>query len=73
MGFHFKDTNEYGLFGLCVADKDDRVFEGFYRSAKDFETEEYLHGLVTDYEIWALARSRDQAEDQALREQGALP
>ncbi len=46
-GFHFKDTNEYGLYGSFHHD-DGRIFESFFRSDKDFEAEEVLDDLSID-------------------------
>ncbi len=48
LGFHFKDTNEYGLYGSFYDDERHRKYKSFYRSDKDFEAEEYLDDLSID-------------------------
>jgi hypothetical protein len=41
VGFHFKDINEYGLYGFIAAD-DDEFQESYYRSDRAFQQEELL-------------------------------
>ena len=48
LGFHFKDTNEYGLYGSFYDDERHRKYESFYRSDKDFEAEKSLDDLSMD-------------------------
>ncbi|WP_315716229.1 MULTISPECIES: hypothetical protein [unclassified Bradyrhizobium] len=44
-GFHFKDTDEYGLYGAFFADDRDRPYESYYRSDRMFEAETGLDHL----------------------------
>ena len=41
-GFHFKDTDEFGLYGMFYEDK---LYESFYRSDQNFEAEILLDRL----------------------------
>jgi hypothetical protein len=45
-GFHFKDTNEYGLYGVFYDDGRDKTYFSYFRSDQNFETEKYLDTLV---------------------------
>jgi hypothetical protein len=47
-GFHFKDTDEFALYGMFHADGRDRPYESFYRSDANFEAEIYIDHLRTD-------------------------
>jgi hypothetical protein len=49
-GFHFKDTDEFGLYTLFV-DDNDKTYLGFYRSDREFEAEIILHYLHIDEHI----------------------
>jgi hypothetical protein len=49
-GFHFKDTNEFGLYLLFYFD-DGGKHEGFYRSDQKFEAENGLDHLYTKEQI----------------------
>jgi hypothetical protein len=44
-GFHFKDTNEFGLYALFYGDNIDETHESFYRSDRQFEAERHLDDL----------------------------
>jgi len=44
-GFHFKDTNEFGLCGSFYDDPRDKTYLNFYRSDPKFQTETYLDYL----------------------------
>lgn len=44
VGFYFKETNEFGLYGF-FAGNDDDTFEGYYRSDRTFKKEEMLATL----------------------------
>lgn len=50
-GFHFKDTNEFGLYGVFYGDnygengEDNEKYEHFYRSDQKFDVEDYLDDL----------------------------
>lgn len=46
-GFHFKDTNEYGLVGRFISD-DDKTYWSYYRSDKSFSEEIILDHLHID-------------------------
>jgi hypothetical protein len=50
-GFHFKDTNEFGLYGIFYADDRDKPFETFHRSDANFEAEILLDHLHIDEPI----------------------
>lgn len=50
-GFHFKDTNEFGLYGSFYDDTRDRNYRNFYRSDRKFEAEIYLDHLRIDEHI----------------------
>jgi len=41
VGFYFKDTEEFGLWG-CFADNDGGVIESYYRTDRTFQKEEML-------------------------------
>jgi hypothetical protein len=45
VGFYFKDTQEFGLYGIFVGNDDD-VIESYYRTDRTFQQEEML--LPTD-------------------------
>jgi hypothetical protein len=50
-GVHFKDTNEFGLYGFFVSD-DGRIFHSYYRSDDTFEEVrllDILHGVADEY------------------------
>ena len=47
-GVHFKDTDEYGLYGVFVPDHADRPIAGAYRSDATFQREEPLNALSED-------------------------
>jgi hypothetical protein len=47
-GFHFKDSDEYGLYGCFLADGRDKPYESHYRSDWKFEAEIYLDCLQID-------------------------
>jgi hypothetical protein len=49
-GVHFKDTNEFGLYGAFYAD-DGKVFRSYYRSDANFEKQEYLDRIHMDEPI----------------------
>jgi hypothetical protein len=49
-GFHFKDTNEFGLYGVFY-DDNNKKYEGFYRSDQKFEAESYLDYLHIEEHI----------------------
>jgi hypothetical protein len=44
-GVHFKDTDEYGLYGLCFDKTHDKTSESFFRSDASFRTEILLKSL----------------------------
>ena len=50
-GFHFKDTNEYGLYGSFYDDDRDKTYESFYRSDRLFKSENHLDHLHIDEPI----------------------
>jgi hypothetical protein len=50
-GFHFKDTNEFGLYGSFYDDSRDKNYQSFYRSDRNFEAEIYLDHLRVDEHI----------------------
>ena len=50
-GFHFKDTDEYGLYGVFYADSRDKPYEQYYRSDRMFEAETHLHDLRIDERV----------------------
>jgi len=50
-GFHFKDTNEFGLYGCFYPDDRDKPIRSFYRSDRKFEAEIYLDHLRIDEPI----------------------
>lgn len=50
-GFHFKDTNEFGLYGSFYDDSRDKTYQSFYRSDRKFEVEIYLDHLHIDERI----------------------
>ena len=41
VGFYFKDTEEFGLWG-CFGDNDDGVIQSYYRTDRTFQKEEIL-------------------------------
>ena len=41
VGFHFKDTEEFGLYGF-FAGNDDDVYHSYYRTDRTFQKEEML-------------------------------
>lgn len=47
-GVHFKDTDEFGLYGVFFADNRDEPFTGFYRSSAGFTEETILHDMAID-------------------------
>lgn len=47
-GFHFKDTNEFGLYGSFYDDSRDKTYEHYYRSDRQFEAEVHLDHLHID-------------------------
>ena len=47
-GVHFKDTDEFGLYGVFFADDRDEPFTGYYRSNVGFSEEIILHDLAID-------------------------
>jgi hypothetical protein len=47
-GFHFKDTDEFGLYSVFYADGRDKPYESYYRSDRMFEAENYLDHLRID-------------------------
>ncbi len=47
-GFHFKDSNDFGLYASFYDDGRDKTYESFYRSDRKFETEVYLDHLRID-------------------------
>jgi hypothetical protein len=49
-GFHFKDTNEFGLYGVFY-DDDSKKYEHFYRSDQNFEAEIDLDHLWIEEHI----------------------
>jgi hypothetical protein len=49
-GVHFKDTDEFGLYGSFHGD-DDREYRGYYRSDHTFKAEIYLDHLHFDEQI----------------------
>ena len=50
-GFHFKDTNEFGLYGSFYDDSRDKTYQSFYRSDRKFAAEIYLDYLHIDQPI----------------------
>jgi hypothetical protein len=50
-GFHFKDTNEFGLFGSFYDSDNDKSYQSFYRSNRRFEAEQHLDHLFIDERI----------------------
>jgi hypothetical protein len=50
-GFHFKDTDEYALYGVFFADGRDEPYRSFYRSDANFEAENYIDHLRIDEKI----------------------
>jgi hypothetical protein len=44
-GVHFKDTDEFGLYGVFFADGRDKPFTGFYRSNAGFSEETILDDM----------------------------
>jgi hypothetical protein len=50
-GFHFKDTDEYALYGVFFADDRDEPYRSFYRSDADFEAENYIDHLRIDEKV----------------------
>jgi hypothetical protein len=51
MGFHFKDTDEYALYGVFIADNPDKPYRSFYRSDAFFKAENHIHYLHIDGKI----------------------
>jgi hypothetical protein len=47
-GFHFKDTNEYGIYGEFTSHERDKLSPIYHRSDKNFEMEELLDPLNID-------------------------
>jgi SAM-dependent methyltransferase len=43
-GFHFKDTDEFGLYGSFYDDSRDKTYQSLYRSDRKFEAEMRLSG-----------------------------
>jgi hypothetical protein len=50
-GFHFKDTDEYALYGVFLADSRDKPYTSFYRSDSNFEAENRIDYLQIDERI----------------------
>lgn len=50
-GFHFKDTDEFGLYSVFYADGRDKPYESYYRSDRMFEVEDHLDHLRLDEPI----------------------
>jgi hypothetical protein len=50
-GFHFKDTNEFGLYGSFYDDSRDRTYRRFYRSDPKSEAEIDLDYLYIEEHI----------------------
>ncbi len=50
-GFYFKDTNEFGLYGIFFADGRDEPYRSFLRSDAKFEAEKCLDALCIDEPI----------------------
>ncbi|MEH2560072.1 hypothetical protein V1286_007601 [Bradyrhizobium algeriense] len=50
-GFHFKETNEFGLYSVYYFDDGGRSSERFYRSDATFEAEQHLDHLRIDESI----------------------
>ena len=50
-GFHFKDTDEYGLYGAFYADDRDKPYEQYYRSDRMFEAQAHLDHLQIEEPI----------------------
>jgi hypothetical protein len=50
-GFHFKDTDEFGLYSVFYADGRDKPYESYYRSDRMFEAENHLDNLRIDETI----------------------
>jgi hypothetical protein len=50
-GFHFKDTDEFGLYGSFYDDSRDKTYQSFYRSNRKFEAEIYLNDLRIEEHI----------------------
>ena len=51
IGFHFKDTGEYALYGVFYSDGRDEPYRSFYRSDAKFEAENYIDHLHIDEKI----------------------
>jgi hypothetical protein len=49
-GFHFKDTNEFGLYSSFISDEG-KDYQSFYRSDRKFEAEIYLNYLHIEEHI----------------------
>ena len=47
-GFHFKDTDEYALYGVFYADNRDEPYRSYFRSNRTFEDETLLDHLRID-------------------------
>jgi hypothetical protein len=47
VGFHFKDINEFGMYGHFAGDADD-FYESYYRTDQSFQKEERLVTLDDD-------------------------
>jgi hypothetical protein len=50
-GFHFKDTDEFGLYAWFHDDGDDKTYESFYRTDHKFRTQNILNCLHLDAPI----------------------
>jgi hypothetical protein len=50
-GFYFKDTDEYALYGVFLADSRDEPYRSFYRSDANFEAENYIDHIRIDEKI----------------------
>ena len=50
-GFHFKDTDEFGLYAWFYDDMKDKTYEHFYRSDRKFEAAHHLDHLRVDAPI----------------------
>jgi hypothetical protein len=70
-GVHFKDTNEYGIYGSYVFEDQPRVMRSYYRANAAFQNERLLDHLrsVADAYRESLRPPRD---DQAEEGDGAL-
>jgi hypothetical protein len=59
-GFHFKETDDFGLYSSFYDDDRDKTYESFYRSDRKLETETYLDHLRINEALFPSTKKGDR-------------